>query len=94
MKVRVKLFGVLYELVGSFKVELDVPNDTTIRGLIGILAQTFNPKITDVLLDNEGKLRGDYAVLINGKAIEWVNGLDTRLSDGDEVVILPPAEGG
>lgn len=32
--------------------------------------------------------------MVNGKAIEWLNGLATKLNDDDEVVFLPPAEGG
>lgn len=93
MKIRVKLFGVLYELVGSFKLELNVAGKLTIKDLIDLLSQTFNPKISEVLLNGDG-LRSDYIIMVNGKAIEWINGLNTSLNDGDEVVMLPSAEGG
>ncbi|GAB6944661.1 MoaD/ThiS family protein [Vulcanisaeta sp. JCM 14467] len=94
MRVRVKFFGDLYELIGTFKLELEVTNGLSIHGLIDLISHTFNPKFTEAVLDGNGKLRGEYVVLVNGKAIEWLNGLATKLNDNDEVVFLPPAEGG
>lgn len=31
-----------------------------------------------------------YNILVNGRSIDWLQGLDTRLQDGDEVVFIPP----
>ncbi|BDR91222.1 MoaD/ThiS family protein [Vulcanisaeta souniana] len=94
MRVRVKFFGDLYELIGTFKLELEVTNGLSIRDLIDLISHTFNPKFTEAVLDGDDKLKGEYVVLVNGKAIEWLNGLATKLNDDDEVVFLPPAEGG
>ncbi len=94
MRVRVKFFGDLYELIGTFKLELEVTNGLSIRDLIDLISHTFNPKFTEAVLDGDGKLKGEYVVLVNGKAIEWLNGLATKLNNNDEVVFLPPAEGG
>ncbi len=71
------------------------PNGLSVRDLIDLISHTFNPKFAEAVLDGDGRLRGgEYVVLINGKAIEWLNGLATKLNDNDEVVFLPPAEGG
>jgi molybdopterin synthase sulfur carrier subunit len=43
------------------------------------------------LLDERGNLRPMYNILVNGRAIEWLSGLETQLKDGDEVVFIPPA---
>ncbi|ADN51373.1 MoaD/ThiS family protein [Vulcanisaeta distributa] len=94
MRIKVKFFGDLYELVGAFRIELETPNGLSIRDLIDLISHTFNPKFAEAVLDGDGRLRGEYVVLVNGKAIEWLNGLATKLNDNDEVVFLPPAEGG
>lgn len=36
----------------------------------------------------------DLAILVNGKNIRLLDGIETALHDGDEVVILPPTAGG
>lgn len=57
MRVRVKFFGDLYELIGTFKLELEVTNGLSIHGLIDLISHTFNPKFTEAVLDGNGKLR-------------------------------------
>ncbi|MDH5201545.1 MAG: MoaD/ThiS family protein [Candidatus Bathyarchaeota archaeon] len=37
---------------------------------------------------------GDLAILVNGRNIELLGGVETPLRDGDEVVILVPTSGG
>jgi molybdopterin synthase sulfur carrier subunit len=93
VKLRVKFLATLYELTGVLKTEVEVPDSLTIRGLIDVLARKY-AKLREELLDEGGNLKPMYNILVNGRAVEWLNGLDTRLKDGDEVVFIPPAAGG
>jgi len=40
------------------------------------------------------KLRETVNVLVNGRGINLLSGLDTKLKDGDVVAIFPPVSGG
>jgi len=93
VKLRVKFLATLYELTGVLKTEVEVPDGLTIRGLIDALARKY-AKLREELLDEGGNLKPMYNILVNGRAVEWLNGLDTRLKDGDEVVFIPLAAGG
>jgi len=93
VKLRVKFLATLYELTGVLKTEVEVPDGLTIRGLIDALARKY-AELREELLDEGGNLKPMYNILVNGRAVEWLNGLDTRLKDGDEVVFIPPAAGG
>jgi molybdopterin synthase sulfur carrier subunit len=93
VKLRVKFLATLYELTGVLKTEVEVPDGLTIRELIDVLARKY-AKLREELLDEGGNLKPMYNILVNGRAVEWLNGLDTRLKDGDEVVFIPPAAGG
>ncbi|MEM1597717.1 MAG: ubiquitin-like small modifier protein 1 [Pyrobaculum sp.] len=93
MKLRVKFLATLYDLTGVLKTELEVPDGITVRELIDYLAGRYE-KLRSEVLDEKGELRPMFNVLVNGRAVEWLNGLDTRLKDGDEVVFIPPAAGG
>ena len=42
----------------------------------------------------EGGLARGVKVFLNGRDIDFLSGLDTRLSDGDEISIFPPVGGG
>ncbi|MCI4446390.1 MAG: MoaD family protein [Pyrobaculum sp.] len=93
MKLRVKFLATLSELTGVLKTEVEVPDGLTVRKLIDILTERY-VKLREELLDERGDLKPMYNILVNGRAIEWLGGLETRLKDGDEVVFIPPAAGG
>jgi len=93
VKLRVKFLATLYELTGILRTEVEAPDRLTVRQLIELLAARY-PKLKEELLDDKGGLKPMYNILVNGRAIEWLNGMDTLLKDGDEVVFIPPAAGG
>ncbi len=88
-----KFLASLSELAGVLKTEVEVPDGVTVRKLIDILSEKY-VKLREELLDEKGDLRPMYNILVNGRAIEWLSGLETQLKDGDEVVFIPPAAGG
>jgi molybdopterin converting factor small subunit len=42
----------------------------------------------------DGKLKTGIAILVNGRNINFLQGLNTSLVPGDKVTIIPPAAGG
>ncbi|WP_291766216.1 MoaD/ThiS family protein [Caldivirga sp. UBA161] len=94
MKVTVKFLAIFYEMAKTLRMELNVPDGISVRELLNIIDEKVNPNISKTLLNDDSGLREGYNILINGRAIDYVKGLDTVLKDGDEVVLLPPIGGG
>ncbi len=46
------------------------------------------------LLDDQGRLITGSIILVNGHNILHLDGLETKLSDGDQVALFPPGGGG
>jgi len=66
-----------------------------IRKVIHKLAETFSPEFKRTLVDPElNDPRPNALVLVNGKEISVLDGLETELNKGDEVVIVPVSHGG
>ncbi|GGP21804.1 molybdopterin synthase sulfur carrier subunit [Thermocladium modestius] len=93
MKVIVKFLATFYDIAKTLRTEIEVPDDATISDLLKTIDEKINPSISKTLLDGD-KVRDGYNILVNGRAIEFKKGLQTELSDGDEVVLLPPIGGG
>ncbi len=93
MRIVVKFLATLYDLTGTLSDVVEVPREITLRELIDMLSQKYG-KLRSELLDERGELNDMYVVLVNGRPADRLNGLDTRLRDGDEVVFIPPAGGG
>jgi molybdopterin converting factor small subunit len=57
-------------------------------------ARDRRPDVYERWCDKEGRLRSSLAVLVNGEHIRYREGLETELSDGSEVYVIPIIAGG
>ena len=92
MKVTVRVFADLVPVIGR-RHYLELDDGSTIRTLVSMIAEKAGQKRRGYL-GNYRIIGGDLAILVNGRNIDLLEGLDTPLSDGVEVVFMPPAAGG
>jgi adenylyltransferase/sulfurtransferase len=69
-----------------------LPGETVKAVLDALLAEA--PGLRSHLLSEDGSLRSFVNVYVNGEDARSRSGLDTRLSDGDELAIVPAIAGG
>jgi molybdopterin synthase sulfur carrier subunit len=96
LRVRVKLYGVLKTAANTDRVELDFDGPVSVRHLVSKLVNVigrneFERYLIDADLEDP---RPNALILISGTEVGALNGIDTELRDGDEVVFLPVAHGG
>lgn len=73
--------------------EEEIEQSTTVRDLLNRLATRH--KGFDLVFDpNTQKLTEAVRVVLNGRLLELVNGLDSVLHDGDVLMLLPAYVGG
>jgi molybdopterin synthase sulfur carrier subunit len=65
---------------------------STLQAVISDLEANYSG-ITDRLVDN-GKLHRFVNIYVNDEDVRFSGGLDTEISDGDSVTILPAVAGG
>lgn len=71
-----------------------VINGNTLRDLFKHLNGTEPPELKSRLFEEDGSIRPDIVVFINGADASIQGGMDARLKDGDEITILPSVHGG
>ena len=81
MKVRVRVFASLREILGKDEVDVELPEGTTVEGL------------WDQLVGDDERL-GPFTKSINFAINHDFVGRETELSPDDEVAFLPPVRGG
>ena len=92
--VKIKLLGVFRRAYGSGEVSLKIKDSVQLREIIQRLAAS-SEDFRRVLIDPELESPLPNAViLINGKDISALNGLDTPITCGDEIVLIPVIHGG
>lgn len=96
-KVKVSYFGLVQNAVGLREEELQLPAGSSIRGMLEALGERHGNTFRYGVLTSDGKLRPTTRVLLNGRDVEELGGLDTRLKGSAEVsitVVVYPVEGG
>ena len=76
---------------GEKKTEIDV---STLSDAFAKISETMGDDFKRRVLNEDGTPRSLINIYINGKNAKFSAGLDTQLSDGDEVYILPAVAGG
>jgi len=66
---------------------------TDITGIISDL-DTKYPGIKDRICEENGEIRPFVNIFVNGEDIRYLDGLNSKLSEDDEVSIVPAVAGG
>ncbi|MEM3703012.1 MAG: MoaD/ThiS family protein [Candidatus Bathyarchaeia archaeon] len=94
MAVTVKFVGSLRNSSGKSKITLKLETPVSLRDAIKKVVEEL-PALAKVLIDQElGDPRPNSLIIVNGMEVNVLNGLETMLKDGDEVVFVPVLHGG
>lgn len=101
MKIVVKPYLFLRDILGFTSREIEMPGEReqTVGELLNLLRHSYQlPDRVDIaqgqlVLFKENQPIG-LVMLINGRNIARLNGLETVLKDGDQLTFFPPATGG
>ncbi|MBN1244453.1 MoaD/ThiS family protein [Candidatus Bathyarchaeota archaeon] len=94
MAITVKFVGAFRHFSGAGELVLDCKGCTSIDKLVNELVEAV-PEIKRSLIDRQLEdPRPNALILVNGREIGVLNGLETKLKDGDEIVLVPVVHGG
>jgi molybdopterin synthase sulfur carrier subunit len=95
MKVTLHTILGLKEAIGQRLTEIDLPDGSTVEDVLRYLYETWGDRLSTHLFDpDSGTVLPYVRIMVNGQAIQFLEGTRTPLNDGDEVLILPPVSGG
>jgi len=95
LKIRVQYFGFIKNLLNKREQHIELNEDTSISDLLNKLAgingaafrkEVYEPGLKDVKMG--------FSVTVNGVLMGQLGGLDTKLSEGDNVILMSLMSGG
>ena len=94
MKVSIRFFAALREIVGKKEETIDFPRDrdVNVERVLKRLAELHGRDFTEYVYDTQtGVVHGYLQILVNEKIAKT---LTIKLKDGDVLAIIPPVGGG
>lgn len=96
MKVTVEYLGYIKQTLNLTQAEtVELKTDATTRDLLAQLAGKHGDPFKKAVYDPKDTALKPYHILaVNGLMMTLLNGLDTKLKDGDKVSVMPVVTGG
>jgi molybdopterin synthase sulfur carrier subunit len=91
--VRIKLYATLRLKVGQPEIEVPAGPGDTVRDAIRQLLEQY-PVLAPNVLSEQGELVDHVQVMLNGRNVRLLDGLDTMIKDGGKLDVFPPIAGG
>ena len=93
--VEVRLLGIFQQISGKKHLKLKLEEPATVRKAVTKLTETFSSEFKRVLVDSQlDDPRPNALILVGGKEINVLQGLETEVKDAEEIVLLPLVHGG
>lgn len=95
MKVIVKYFATIREIVGKKEDILEMNEKSTVKDLLVYLSRINGEKFREYIYKvGTERLNENLQFLVDGRSINTLKGIKTKLNDGCKFVIIPPVGGG
>jgi sulfur-carrier protein len=91
--MQVRLYSTLRDIAGAKVVEVATTETSTVGAVLASVSG-LHPALGAKIWDASGALSGAVKVLVNGRMVEFLQGLDTPIRPADSIQLFPPIGGG
>jgi molybdopterin synthase sulfur carrier subunit len=92
MELEFRFFANFRDEVGQKTLYWEFDDDSVRVGDVLTAIEEDYPGIE--VFDEDGSIRDFIRTMKNGREVEYIDGLDTELEDGDTISLFPPVAGG
>jgi molybdopterin synthase sulfur carrier subunit len=95
--MRIRAYATLRDLLGGGKLDMPLAAAPDAPATVGQVLDRLveaHPALAHKLWAADGHLTGYITVLLNGRSIEYLQGLGTPVTDDDTLSLFPPVGGG
>lgn len=89
--MKVKFFAYLRDYTKTK--EVDINGCSTVLELLDMLSEKYGKNLKEKLFKN-GELSNEIIILVNGRHIVHLEGINTEIKENDEISIFPVVAGG
>ncbi|MDH5787689.1 MAG: MoaD/ThiS family protein [Candidatus Bathyarchaeota archaeon] len=92
----IEYIGHVKNIIGSMREEeVDIGENSSIANLLMTLSEKYGDPFRKAIYEKSGAdVKSNYIITVNGFLLNQLDGVQTKLRNGDHVTILPIVSGG
>jgi len=96
LRVKIEYLGHIKKIVGDRRTEeVEIKYDAVLADLLTLLAEKHGEPFRKAIYEpNMTDVKSNFIVTVNGYLLNQLHGVQTRLKNGDSVVLMPIVSGG
>jgi molybdopterin synthase sulfur carrier subunit len=95
MKIKIHYLGLVKTYTNKNQDEITLEEGASLSDLLNKLASYFGKQFTqDIYEPGMKDVKTMFTVMVNGIVMGQLNGIDTKLKEGDSVILMPLMTGG
>ena len=96
MKVRVEYLGHIKNILGNKRLEeVEIADNSSITDLFIALSKKYGEPFKKAVYESGGAdVKSNFIATVNGYLLNQLNGVKTKLKNGDHVILMPVVSGG
>ena len=96
LKVTVEYLGHIREISGNKREEeVEIKEDDSVAELLTVLSEKYGETFKKSIYEPNGTdIKSNFIATINGYLLNQLNGIQTKLKNGDHMTIMPIVSGG
>ncbi len=92
--IKIAFLSLLADLTGIKEVTVPLNENSSIKNIFEKLSIKFGKNFENFFFDTSGNLNKYLIIVLNGKDIRLLKGLDTIIQNNDEISFIPAIAGG
>jgi len=89
--MKIKVFANLREITKNSEIETEIKRGK-VQDIIDTLIHLYGKAFSDAIFNLEGRLK--IIILLNGRDIDYIDGLESEINEEDVLYLFPPIAGG
>jgi len=96
LRVKVEYLGHIKNILGNKRLEeVEIADNSSITGLLMTLSEKYGEPFKKAVYESGGvDIKPNFIATVNGYLLNQLNGVKTRLKNGDHVILMPVVSGG
>jgi molybdopterin synthase sulfur carrier subunit len=96
LKVKVEYLGHIKNMIGDKRQEeIEMRGDCSIADLLALLSRKYGEPFKKAVYESGGSdVKSNFMATVNGYLLNQLKGVETKLKNGDRVVLMPVVSGG